>query len=551
MPKDLILRDYQSYAVRALLDQLDRNEFPVVSLPTGSGKSVVIAGLVAECLSRGMKKIVVTVPTRELAEQNERALRLAVPVEDIGVVCAALGRNEVRRKVIVGTPQSLRSRLPYGPVDLVIVDEAHQMPLHKKSNFAALFDVLPKKRATPRAGLSATTFRTADGAIFGGPKSWFTCQPFEMSVGDLMERGHLASVRYVEPSVLMSVKGVKKSAGDYNQAQLVMANMGIVDQQVELIVDRMRSEQRRKAMVFAVTVDHAEEYVRAFRDRGEEPSLIIGAMGKDDRAENVARFKQGATGIAVTVQAALTGFDVPDIDLIASCRPTMSAIIHTQSIGRGTRPAPGKRDLLVMDFAANIPAFGPVENPHFDGTGQPRGGRAPWRACRACGTYNHYSVEACFHCDEPLQVKRVVRAEDLEFGTIDFWKESKAMEALITAHGMKDIPVESFAVHGYRKKSDPNSISLMVSFALGDDAIVRLWFKWMSGPWCDLWKKLQGDMPPPKTINDAYARRGELVRPETITIERSGNFWNLVAAGYADDDGDDLPVAEERVVAAE
>ncbi|ORE90672.1 DNA or RNA helicase of superfamily II [Stappia sp. 22II-S9-Z10] len=476
-------------------------------------------------------------PTRELAEQNERAMYLAVAAEDVGVVCSALGRNEVNRPVIIGTPQSLANRLPYRPVDLVIVDEAHQMPLHKGSQFAKLFDALPGKRKTPRAGLSATTFRTADGAIFGGPKSWFTCQPFEMSVADLMSCGHLARVRYVKPEVLMTVKGVQKSAGDYNQSQLVAANMGLVQRQADLVLDQMEAEGRRKAMVFAVTVDHATAFEVAFRQRGVDAVPIVGNLDPASRRANVAAFKAGEATVAVTVQAALTGFDVPDIDLIASCRPTMSAIIHTQSIGRGTRPAEGKRDLLVMDFAGNVPAFGPVEAPNFDGTGQPRGSVAPWRACGACGTYNHFDTGACLHCGEALKVMRVIRPEDLEFGAINWREETRALERLVEQEGYAGHAVQSFAVHGYRKKSDPNSISLMVSFALAGGAVVREWHKWMGRPeWKARWKSLGGEWPAPASINEAYARRAELVRPVSVGIGKVGDFWRVVEVSHEGED---------------
>ncbi|GLK68966.1 DEAD/DEAH box helicase [Hansschlegelia plantiphila] len=524
------LRPYQAAAVTALVSAVRAGEHPVASLPTGAGKSVVVAGVVAELLPVG--RILVVVPSRELAEQNEGALRRMLPAASIGVACAALGRRELDAQVIVGTPQSLAGAVGFDPA-FVIVDEAHQMPLHKGSWFARLFAGLPRGRATPRVGLSATTFRTADGAIYGRPDSWFTCQPYEIGVPELVEAGFLAPVRYVAPAALMTVRGVARSAGDYNQAQLVRANLEQVIPQVRIVLDAMR--ERRKGLIFAVTVDHARAYLDELRKRGERPALIVGAIKAKDRDKAVRSFRNGRARMAVTVQAALTGFDVPDLDLIASCRPTMSPIIHTQSIGRGTRPAAGKADLLVLDFAANVPRFGPVHAPHFDRTGQPLGGVAPWRSCRACGTYSPFEAEACGHCGAPLVVAHAVDATQLEFGTIDWTRESRAVEIRTAVQGTERLAVESMALHAYRKASDPTSLSCMISYGLGGGAIVRTWFKRLDTSWWRRqWTMLLGDDPAPRTLREACARRGELVRPASIDLAKDGAFWRVVAVDYGD-----------------
>lgn len=530
----LSLRPYQTAAVDAALAAHRAGRNPVESLPTGSGKSVVAAAIVSGLSVRGDERLVVTVPSRELAEQNEAALQRILPASEIGVVCAALGRRELDRRILVGTPQSLAAAIDFDPT-CILIDEAHQMPLHRGSWFARLFDRLPRGRATPRIGLSATTFRTADGAIFG-PKAWFDLEAFAISVQDLVDLGHLAPVRYVAPGLVMNTQGVSKAAGDFNQTQLTNANLDQVDDQVEIFLRELTS--RRKGMVFTVGVEHAMAFVGALRNRGIEPALIIGAMDAAERRSGVDDFKSGRRKVAVTVSAGLTGFDVPEIDLIASCRPTMSPIIHVQSIGRGTRPAEGKRDLLALDFAGNVKSFGPVHQPHFDKSGQPLGGIAPWRPCKACGTFNHFDCSECTHCGGPLAARKIVTAHDLEYEAIRFWDEAKAVEQLVARMGPKRLPVESIALHGYRKQGDPNKISCMISVGLGGKAVVRSWFKRLKGErFTTFWAQLLGDTPPPTTLEEAYSRRAELVRPAAVDLERDGNFWRLRAVdhGYDED----------------
>ncbi|MBD8555530.1 DEAD/DEAH box helicase [Rhizobium sp. CFBP 8762] len=532
------LRDYQTAAVSAIVSAVQSGQNPVASLPTGAGKSMVVAGIVDRLSVRGNERIVVTVPSRELAEQNEKALRRLLPSADIGVVCASLGRKELGSRILVGTPQSLAGVINFDP-DHIIVDEAHQMPLHKGSWFARLFAGLPRGRDTSRVGLSATTFRTADGAIFGS-KAWFNSQPFEIGVNELVQRGFLAPVRYVAPDARMTTKGVSKSAGDYNQSQLVRANLDQVDAQIDIFVAALAD--RSKGLIFAVTVDHAEAYVASLRRHGIRGSLIIGAMSQADREASVKSYKQGRTRVAVTVQAALTGFDVPDIDLIASCRPTMSPIIHTQSVGRGTRPYEGKSDCLVLDFAGNVKTFGPVHDPHFDKSGQPLGGIAPWRPCPACTTYNHVQAHTCLHCERVLKARKAVTAEQLEYGSINWGPEQAAVTALTEVRGFRGLSVESIALHAYRKPST-GGLSCMLSVGLGGEAIIRVWHKHLSTRWWrDLWAMLLGDLPAPETLEEAYARRGELVRPASIDIERNGSFWSITAAAYDDE-------VEERAAA--
>lgn len=303
--------------------------------------------------------------------------------------------------------------------------------------------------------------------------------------------------------------------------QLASANLDKVKEQVRVLVERMRD--RRKGMIFAVNVEHAEAYVEALRAAGEDPALIIGAMNADERRADVEAFRSGQKRFAVTVAAALTGFDVPDLDLIASCRPTMSPIIHTQSIGRGTRPAAGKSECLVLDFAGNVSTFGPVHAPHFDKSGQPLGGVAPWRACRECATYNHFDRVTCTHCAAPLTTRKAVTPRELEFGTINFWRESRAVEELVARHGTWRPPVESIAVHAYRKKTDPTSVSCMISIGLGGDAIVRRWFKHMQGSerWRHAWAMLLGDPPAAQEL-DCGAEQARGARAARVGGHRAG-----------------------------
>ncbi|TAM96012.1 MAG: DEAD/DEAH box helicase, partial [Rhizobiaceae bacterium] len=522
------LRYYQREAADATMAALSRRKNPVVTLPTGSGKSATAAEIVFRVISQSPQgaRIVVVAPSRELVQQDEAALLRYFQPEHVGVVCASLNRREGDRQILVGTPQSLAGTIDFDPA-VVVVDEAHLMPLHKKSWFARLFAGLPRRRRTPRAGLTATSFRTADGAIFG-PGGWFNYQAYEISARELIARGYLAPMRYIEPAALMTVEGVAVTAGDFNQGQLVTANIDRVAAQVELILKAM--EGRDRAMIFAVTVEHARAFQQAFADNGERCELIIGDMSANDRTAAVDAFKSRQSRIAVTVAAALTGFDVPEIDLIASCRPTKSAIIHTQSIGRGTRVAKGKSDCIVLDFAGNVRRFGPIISPNFDASGQSRLSTAPWRPCPSCGTFAREEAWTCQHCGERLRGRAPREKAPLEITPINFRRAAKAVEKLVRQQGLCHHVVHDFALEGHEKRDHPGSFSVRLKFDLGGHAIVYQWEKDLtSDRWARIWWAFCGDDPAPHSFEEAFGRRHELVRPLVVSIERDGPFWRVVS----------------------
>jgi len=329
----------------------------------------------------------------------------------------------------------------------------------------------------------------------------------------------------------MTVDGVITTAGDFNQGQLVAANIDLVPAQAGLIVETLAS--RRRGMVFAVTVEHARAFVDVFAALGIRAELIVGDMLPGERTAAVEAFKSGRSQLVVTVAAALTGFDVPEIDLIASCRPTKSAIIHVQSCGRGTRVAGEKPDCLVLDFAGNVRRFGPVHAPNFDPSGKSRLQTAPWRPCTSCGTFNREEAWQCLHCGAGLRGRRPREKAPMEITRIDFRRASAAVDRLVELCGPRLLPVQEFTLEGHEKRDQPGSFSVRLKFDLGNDAIIYQWEKNLrSDRWARQWRALCGDDPAPRSFEETFGRRHELVRPLTVSIEKKDAFWRVVAVTH-------------------
>ncbi len=126
----LVLRPYQEAAVAAVYEHLRmRNDNPVVVLPTGAGKSLVIAKLAYDAVCQWLGRVLVVTHVQELVEQNADKIRRASPELKVGVYSAGLRRRDTREAVIVAGIQSIfRRACELDAFDLVIVDEAHTIP---------------------------------------------------------------------------------------------------------------------------------------------------------------------------------------------------------------------------------------------------------------------------------------------------------------------------------------------------------------------------------------------------------------------------------------
>ena len=122
--------------------------------------------------------------------------------------------------------------------------------------------------------------------------------------------------------------------------------------------------------MFAVGVDHAHVLRDLLSERGITAGVVLGSTPKAERDAAIADFRAGRLRALVNCNVLTTGFDVPELDLVAVARPTASTSLHVQMLGRGTRIAAGKRDCLVLDFAGNVQRLGPITAPRVHASNQ-------------------------------------------------------------------------------------------------------------------------------------------------------------------------------------
>ncbi|MCK2151307.1 DEAD/DEAH box helicase [Marinobacter alexandrii] len=355
------LRPYQQEAVDATLTHFRKSdESAVIVLPTGAGKSLVIA----ELARLAKRKILVLTHVKELVEQNHAKYQ-SYGLEG-GVFSAGLKRKENRHQVTFASVQSVSANLDQfrDEYSLIIIDECHRVSGEETSQYQRIIELLRQQNDSLKVlGLTATPYRLAMGWIYRFHYRGFVRSDedkpfqhciFELPLSYMINRGFLtkpelvnAAVAQYDFSALAQDRFGEYAEKDVNQllSKHQRVTRAIIEQVMEL------AAQREGVMIFAATVDHAREITGYLPDH--HTALITGATDLNERALLIQRFKQRQLKYLVNVSVLTTGFDAPHVDFIAILRPTQSVSLYQQIVGRGLRLDEGKQDCLVIDYAGN------------------------------------------------------------------------------------------------------------------------------------------------------------------------------------------------------
>jgi len=397
----MTLRKYQSETIAKLYDWLSRNPGnPCLVLPTGAGKSVIIAELCRSALTAWPDtRILMITHVQELIAQNLQKLLTIWPNAPVGVYSAGIGKKELGEPITFAGIQSIRSRPEsLGHVDVCLVDEAHLISHKEEGGYRELIAYLQQVNPSMRViGLTATPYRLGHGLITDDP-AIFDELIEPVGILYLQRAGYLADLRSKVTDTHLSVDGVHKRGGDYIESELQAAVD--TDPQNTKTVDEIirRAESRRHWLIFCAGVDHALHIRDALRERGVTAETVTGATPKKERERILDDFKAGRVTAVTNANVLTTGFDHPDIDLIAMLRPTCSPGLYVQMAGRGLRLKSHTDHCLVLDFAGVVETHGPivaVRPPAKKGEGS---GEAPTKACPECFEILYASARVCDAC---------------------------------------------------------------------------------------------------------------------------------------------------------
>lgn len=389
------LRPYQADSVKAVIHYFRKHSTPaVIVLPTGAGKSLVIAELAR--LAKG--RVLVLAHVKELVEQNH------AKYEGYGlkgsIFSAGLGRKETDQQVVFASVQSVVRNLNSfkNQFSLLVIDECHRVPDEKTSSYQKVITHLRELNPGIKVlGLTATPYRLGMGWIYQyhtrgqvrteEPRFFRDCI-FELPIRYLLDENFLTPARMMDAPVL-----------SYDFSQLKPANTGrYKEAEMDMVIDKAKratpqiveqiiqyAKERKGVMVFAATVRHAQE-IHGLLPEGET-AIVIGDTPTPERDAIIQSFKNREIKYLVNVSVLTTGFDAPHVDLIAILRPTESVSLYQQIVGRGLRLSEGKSECLVLDYAGNsYDLYQPeVGDPKPDSTSE-----IITIPCPACGFNNNF-----------------------------------------------------------------------------------------------------------------------------------------------------------------
>jgi DNA repair protein RadD len=352
------LRPYQEDAVRATIRHFRRDPSPaLIVLPTGAGKSLVIAELARVAKGR----VLVMAHVRELVEQNHA--KYSAFGLDAGIYAAGLNRKDSSQKTIFGSIQSV-ARAPekfFEDFSLVVIDECHRVSMEGETQY---FQVISKlQKANPGIcvlGLTATPYRLGYGWIYEFNRHrkirhtdegrFFKTCVFDLSTRHMIRNGYLtAPIKIESPVASYDFSSLKIQDHHFVTAhieKLLKDQKRVTPLIVRNIIDM--AKDRQGVMIFTSSVRHAEEILRALPPFVS--AMVVGDTDAKERDEVIGAFKAKKLKFLVNVSVLTTGFDAPHVDVIAILRPTESASLYQQIIGRGLRLSPGKTDCLILDY---------------------------------------------------------------------------------------------------------------------------------------------------------------------------------------------------------
>lgn len=426
------LREYQQAAVDSVW-QYFFTKFgnPLIALPTGTGKSLVIAGLIRQILHHYPgQRIVVLTHVKELIDQNYKKLVRYYPTARAGIYSAGLGRKDYAMPVTFAGIQSI-CKYPalFKHTDLIIIDEAHLVGDNANASYQTFIAaLLAFNKHLKVIGLTATPYRLGKGMLTNGGIFTDICFDLTNPAGFryFLDNGYLAPLLPRGTDTAMDLAGLHTRGGEYVESEMAAKFGNDVVLTTRILEEALAKARGRDRIVdFTTSIANVEMSVAILQGLGVDARGVHSEMGAA-RDENIRDFVAGKYRWVVNKDILTTGFDCPEVDCIVGRRPTQSPGLWVQMLGRGTRPAPGKDNCIVLDFAGNSERLGPVDDPVIPKEHKSKGGPPPMRQCKAflcedgrtlpnptveetegedghvCRAYNHISKPHCTECGAPF-----------------------------------------------------------------------------------------------------------------------------------------------------
>lgn len=341
----LVLRDYQQRGFEQIREAFRLYRAVCYQGATGSGKTAIFSRI-AWGVALRRRRAWILLHREELVRQTSETLaRCGVP-HDL-VVPDEPGGEEPIQVCSVKTLVRRIDRGRAGPVDLIIVDEAHHAVAGSWRR------ILDSRRTALVLGVTATPSRLDGqglGVEAGGVFEHLILGP---TIRDLTAAGWLSPTVVHAPPPVADLEGLRVRAGDFEREALAER----LDKPTitgDAVAHYARRSPGRPALAFCVSVAHAEHVAQRFRAAGFRAESVDGRLNEHLRRRRILDLAEGRLDVLTSCDLVSEGTDIPRVETVIGLRPTQSRVLYGQQVGRAMRPFPGKTRALILDHVGNV-----------------------------------------------------------------------------------------------------------------------------------------------------------------------------------------------------
>jgi DNA repair protein RadD len=350
------LRPYQYDSVSAGVSYLQgsTNENAVIILPTGAGKSIVIANILAPLEG----KTIVFQPSKEILEQNyEKYSKYG----KASIYSASAGEKRIDKVTFCTIGSVISKKHLFVGVKNILIDECHLVN-SDGGMYQEFIKYFPEANVL---GLTATPYRLSQTSE--GPQLTFLTRStprifhkilYYVQNSTLFDAGYLAKLVYYSFDVIDRSKLELNSSGtDFTQASLSRYYKSI-DMPSRIVKYAMHVLSKKpNLLIFCALISEAKEVVK----RIPGAVILTSDTKKEERERILSKFKKGSIKCLINVGVLTTGFDYPQLEAVLMARSTMSLSLYYQIVGRAMRIWPTKENSWFVDLGGNINLFGKIE----------------------------------------------------------------------------------------------------------------------------------------------------------------------------------------------
>ena len=342
------LYDYQLDMVQRIGEAFKTRQSVMVQMPTGTGKTHVLVSVVKN-EERRVKNPCVWIVThrRELVSQIEDTL-VSFGIEPY----SEANKDSKIRVLSIQWLTRHYQEIETSP-SLIVIDEAHHT---LAKTYAEVINAYPKAK---KLGVTATPCRLNRN----GFTDLFDELLCSYTIAQFIKNGHLSDFDYVSLNPnsedQKKIDGLEKRAtdGDYSIAEMqdVLDCKPSIQRLYRTVMEFV---PKKKGIVYAINIEHAEHIAEYYMEHGIETVAISANTPLNERRTNIEKFKDGQIQILVNVDLFGEGFDCPDVEFVQLARPTLSLAKYLQMVGRGLRVAKDKECCTILDNVGLYRLFG-------------------------------------------------------------------------------------------------------------------------------------------------------------------------------------------------